>query len=385
MTVIWTITPCHGRADLIQQLLETTGAARAEVADVATIGVCLVDSTKEGSAEALRIEAMCHTYGATYLRGPESVRGKRNAGAGHAISHGADLLFFTDSDCQLTRDVFRQHLTAYGLAASPSTGRPIGGAIGVTRFVGEQSRCYRAAARTPLLDAFRFAEMMPETPFATCTNFSVRASVFEQVGGFTEGWQYRLGGDDTELGRRINNAGYAIVSRPDAVVSHSTSTWADWGAVVERAWRWGRMDIHVRLAEPPEHLQWIGPMPLQTAVVALPLALLAGWISAALLLFTAVVAGPAVSAALRRPRWSEYLDYLRAEQLVLLFQMGSLLEAARTFHPSLCAKEIVTHPMHIGTSWDARRRSAWVSVAMLLVWIGLRVGLAHSLMRVPTP
>lgn len=365
---IWSITPCHGRADLTRALLDSLAAASAALPPHIRLTPLLIDSTAEGSPAARQIEADCLAAGGVYLRGPESVRAKRNQAARHAIAAGAAILFFTDSDCSVTPETLHEHLTAYDLPASPFTQRPVGGAIGVTRFVGAESGAYRAAARTPFLDAFSFAERMPEAPFAPCTNLSVRAEVFSAVGGFPEGWQYRLGGDDTELGRRINNGGYAIVSRPRAVVYHSTSTWSRWPAVIERSWRWGRTDIPVRLAEPPGNMQWLGPLPLQTGALLLPVAALAGWTSVACLLLAVLVGAPALSAALRASHRGEWLAMWGAEWLLMLFHLGALVEAVRRLKPWLAYREIVTHPMQIGVSWMQRRRDAWVTCAMLLLW-----------------
>ena len=366
--VIWTLTPCHGRADLVTKLLTSLVAAQDTVALDAVVKICLIDSTPEDSTSARQIQADCASCGAVYLRGPESVRAKRNAAARYAINQGADILFFTDSDCEVTRDIFTEHLSCFLQTEAPFTHRPIGAVTGVTRFVGTESGAYRAAARTPFLDSFSFAERMPEAPFAPCTNLSVRAIVFEQVGGFPEGWQYRLGGDDTELGRRINNAGHAIASAPRGVVYHSTSTWSSWTAVMERAWRWGRMDIPVRQAEPRQNIQWIGPMPLQVALLALPLSLLAGWPSGVILLLIALLVSPALSATLRASTWREWPALFGAEQLLAMFQLGSILESFRRLQPWWSYREIVTHPMQIGTSWEHRRRSAWVTIWMVLLW-----------------
>lgn len=365
---VYVITPCHGRSSEVVRLLRSLRNARDRVGEDAEIRCCLIDSTPQKSVDASTIERACLEHGADYLRGPESVREKRNAAAAHALARGAELLFFTDSDCELSPDAFREHLLAYSLPASPFTGRPIGGVTGVTRFVGRQSRAYRAVARTPFLDAFSFADVMPEAPFAPCTNFSVRSSVFRRVGGFAEGWRYRLGGDDTEMGRRINSSGFAIVARPQAVVYHTTETWAKWKNVTERAWRWGRMDIPVRLAEPASNLKWAGPSPLLIFLMTLPVAALGGWQPIFALIASTCVFGISLAALLRCNRVSEWPVYLSAEALEWLFELGGIVEATLKGKPWMALREIVTHPMQIGMSWPRRRRSAWVSVTLLIGW-----------------
>lgn len=363
----FTITPCHERVDLVLRLLQSLQVARAEAGEM-DIHFIIIDSTPIDTEAASQIKEACQRIGADYLRGPESVRTKRNQAARYAIAKNASVVFFTDSDCEVTTTIFREHQQAYNLLVSPFTHRPVGATIGVTRFIGEQKVAFRAVARTPFLDSFRFAEAMPEAPFAPCTNFSIRADVFTAVNGFTEDWKYRLGGDDTELGRRINNAGYAIVSRPQAIVNHNTSTWNRWSTVVERAWRWGRMDILVRMMEPPANLHWMSPMPLQFALLLLPIAALVGWKSLLLLFAGVLLVCPVLTAVFRAGNPKEWSAFIGAEFLQLLFHLGGMLEAFSRGRPFLNNKEIITHPMQIGTSWESRRRSSWMTICLIIFW-----------------
>lgn len=271
---LYTVTPCHGRPDLVSELLSSLRrVAEEDLGSTSFVGIIIVDSTPEDSPAAGRIRACCEETGVYYVRGPISVRAKRNLGARLAHAQGADIVLFIDSDCQAQPGLLREHLAAYEVSQSPFTHRPVGAAAGVTKFIGPDSTAFRAAVQSPFLDPFSFAECMPEVPFAPCTNFSVRLDVFKRVGGFAENWDYRLGGDDTEIGRRINNAGYAILSRPLAIVFHDKSTWNRWPALIERVWRWGRMDINVRRAEPSANRQWIAPQPLAVALLLCPVAL----------------------------------------------------------------------------------------------------------------
>jgi GT2 family glycosyltransferase len=356
--------------------------AEGDLGPTNTVDIVIVDSTPEDSPEAEQIRAHCEGAGAYYVRGPVSVRAKRNLGARLARARGADIVLFIDSDCQAQPGLFREHLASYEANQSPFTHRPVGAATGVTRFVGSGSAAFRAMVQTPFMDSFSFAEHMPEVPFAPCTNFSIRLDVFEHIGGFVENWNYRLGGDDTELGRRINNAGYAILARPQAVVLHDKSTWDNWAAVLERVWRWGRMDINIRRTEPTVNRQWIAPQPLAVALLISPVAIVWGLIPFLILILSTLVLAPIMSAMLRTPDYRFLLDYIAGELLVLIFQLGALYESLKSGHPLLAYQEIITHPMQVGTSWDVRRRMAWVCILMLLTWLVLSLAIL-TLIRLP--
>lgn len=362
-----TITPCEGRSALVQALLRSLDEDRRALgAPPGAIQFILVDSTEEVQ-EAEAIEATCARYGASYLRGPRSVRAKRNQGARMALDLGAPQILFIDSDCRAAPGLLAQHLRAAKQRTSALTGRPVGGATGVTRFVGRHTRAFQAASCTPFLDSFHFAESMPEAPWAPCTNCSFDSARFFEVGGFQESWEFRLGGDDVELGRRLNNAGYALVCLPEAVVLHDTETWSRWGPLFERAWRWGRMDIRIRATEPAANRHLAGPEPWTVAFALAPLAVSLGprsllW----LVLATATV--PLTAGSLRGRGGRDLAASVASEYLLAAFTIASILQALKIRKPQLAFTEIVTHPMQVGTSWNVRRRNAWLAVGLAVVW-----------------
>lgn len=57
--------------------------------------------------------------------------------------------------------------------------------------------------------------------FLVSSNFSVRREMFNQVGGFSEDF-HRWGGEDTELGWRLSEAGLLILVDEDATIFHQT-------------------------------------------------------------------------------------------------------------------------------------------------------------------
>ncbi len=76
----------------------------------------------------------------------------------------------------------------------------------------------------------------------------------EKVGKFDTTLPFGLGagGEDTELGVRINEAGYKIKMNPNAIVFHTRETWSRLGALFKKAFRWGRADFHIL----KKHLNW---------------------------------------------------------------------------------------------------------------------------------
>jgi glycosyl transferase family 2 len=240
------VTPVHRRCDLVERLLASLAPAVAALERAGgSAEVLLVDSSP--GAEARRIAALAGLHGARVLPAANDVRRKRNLGVRHA---SGEVVLFVDSDCEADPGLLLEHAAGHRVARAPD-GRPVAGVLGSVRLAGERTAAWRAAEAAGFCDGFAFAHRYPQADWGPCANISYRRASLLSIGGFREDWPRRLGGDDVELGLRVNGTGAAILCRPGAVVTHSRSTWARWPAVLERAWRWGAMDVHVRAAAAP--------------------------------------------------------------------------------------------------------------------------------------
>lgn len=326
------VVPTHGRADLIEELLLSLDEAQQRLTEWGGHAeVILVDSSEP--ADAQLIAESCARHGATLLSGPNSVRRKRNIGVN---ASDAELIVFTDSDCR----VDPQFLAGHALAAANSS-EDIAGFIGVTRFYGEQTWAWRAAAASPFLDSFTFAERYPRVEWGPFTNLSVRRRVFDAVGGFVEGWNYRLGADDVEFGRRITRDGSVIQAIPQVTVWHSRVTWSRWRNVLSRANRWGATDAPLRLSQPYEHLKPRLAGPVGAVLMALPVSLLTVALSRSARPLVGIPLGFLVATGIdslerRQPQPDAVLGSL----LRSIFEGRAALECARAGRPLAGISEI---------------------------------------------
>jgi hypothetical protein len=341
--VITVVTPTHGRAELVERLLKSLTAAGHVFARAGgSHEILLVDSSPAGDAQ--RIAAAAQRHSARLFRAPNDVRRKRNLGIAHARG---DIVLFVDSDCEADVGLLVEHAAAHHGRRAPD-GRPIGGVLGLVRPCGPITLPWRAAEAAGFCDSFAFAARYPQADWGPCANISYRRDVLRHLGGFREHWPRRLGGDDVELGLRVNAAGHGIVCRSAAVVHHDRATWSTWGPLLERAWRWGAMDIHIRASIARHQRRPAGAGP--------ELILLAGTAHA----FTRAIRRrstaslrnvPTATAVALACEWRPGLPPAAAA-LRLVFASGALAESLRRHRPELAF--IGLHPF----DRDAARRRA---------------------------
>lgn len=360
------VIPTYNRAKFLPPLLQSLNIANDQYAG--SCEVIVVDDSDP--ADAAETEQICQLYGAQFLHGPSSVRVKRNMGIEQAMN---PLILFVDSDVTVAADLLVQHA-----AALQTEDETIVGSVGVTRFVGPDSWMWETIARTQFLNAFTFAERLPFPPWATCSNTAYRRNVLVEIGLFDTTFPFRLGGDDADLGIRLGKAGYKLVACPSAEVFHTKETWASFGAVWKRAFRWGRMDLHLFFRK---HSDRIGVgLPkffhvfLLLLITALGQMVVLRSLSSILLPFiwaSMVLVLQALSTVrIKRESWRYFFNELAADILGLAFEGGAILEGIRHGHFAVLYKGVQRGPVlptFAQQEWIAQGWSMWIGLALALI------------------
>jgi Glycosyltransferase like family 2 len=362
---ITVVTPVHERSEMVSRLLAgLSEAIDAFAQDGGSADVMLVDSS--AGPEARRIQALAEIHRARVLRTANDVRHKRNQGIRNARG---DVVLFVDSDCEADRRLLLEHAHGHHVGSAPD-GRPVGGVLGLVTLSGAVTAAWRAADAAGFCDSFDFARRYPQAEWGPCANLSFRRELLVSLGGFREDWPRRLGGDDVELGMRVNASGYAILCRPSAVVRHDRGTWARWGAVAERAWRWGAMDVHVRMASAPGRLVPAGAGPeVYAAVLCCGTLLAAARHRSARPLLRALLVLPCVL-VLNEPPRPPLVARVSGAALRRIFAVAALAEALRVRRPGVALRGLapVDRPLAVRI---ARRRTAVTIAALMLTlpWV----------------
>ena len=359
------VVPTKGRLDLVERLLISLQKA-AKDSNVIVETIIVDDSPL---SERGKVESLCQQYEAQYIHGPSSVREKRNRGIEE--SRG-EIIFFVDSDCEVGSKIFEEHLKMYG---DPSTG----GVLGITDFSGKESFTWNVVKRTKFLDAFSFAktlgQVLDSAPWGTCTNLSFRKKALEDVGKFDTAFPFKLGGDDVELGVRMNKAGYKIKMNPNAVVFHTRETWSNLLAVAKRVFRWGRMDCYVFHMKHKDKLSVTFPKPITIFFLLCLIALFEivithsflyllqpiAWLILFLLIDSLLKVIASKHASLR-----DIVFEVPAEMLQFLFQLGTIIESLKKRCISTFYSEVMDDPRQVIFVWNERAHEMWAIVIALL-------------------
>lgn len=250
------IVPNYNSSRYLARLLASIDrAARPDL----PVEVLVVDDSSPAEAQAA--EALCVAYGARFLQCPGRVGVKRNFGSKAACY---SLLLFVDSDCELTPGLLRAHAK---LLAEPTD---VGAMLGPVEFPGRDSFMWRAVERSQFLAPYNFAYRMPYAPWGGAGNLSVKRIAYESINGFESGFLQVPGGEDVDLGLRLNDAGFRIRCNPDALMYHTRETWQDARKMGRRAFGYGRAHAHL-LSKHDQRTGLEFPRPI---VVGLALALL---------------------------------------------------------------------------------------------------------------
>jgi hypothetical protein len=238
------VIPVRGRVTRLRRLVESLTEAIGHCPE--PVEIIVVDDSAPADARLHR--DTCAAVDARYLRGPRHVGAKRNAGVRSATY---DVIMFIDSDCRATPDLLRRHL-----ATLRSPAATVSAVAGPTVVRGDGTAVARIMSRSRLLNsAFEWPGRARRVGWATTCNLAVRRSAFEAVGGFAERPLTVVGGEDVDLGIRLNEAGHTIGCDPAAIVVHDEASIGSLGTVCRRLVTYGRsgqwlIDVHPDRGQP---------------------------------------------------------------------------------------------------------------------------------------
>jgi len=359
------IIPTHNRSDMVATLFGTLDKAQSIYPG--EVEVLVVDSSV-GEAELI-IRDLCDKNHASYLRCTNHVTKKRNLGLREAVSK---YIFFTDSDCEVSPQIFVQHAQTY--KSAPDN---IGGVLGLTIISGELAPIWKILRfDTSFTAAFSFAHWLEHAPWGTCTNLSFRRDILLKAGGFDDTWPLVVYGEDVDLGIRINESGYKIVCNNQAVVRHNSTTLLSSKQVLLKKFRTGQADYYLGQKHSeklsPEFPGWIAISILLFFVLLVKSLIVRSFCPIFFLIFFLLGGVACQSIFTIRATGTDWRSFLQHAAVILFeatFDVGRLSKAIRhgKFH-RLWTKFVYVEQQLIGER-NKRIRQVWAYVIITLLLI----------------
>jgi len=235
------IIPVYGFGKYLKTLLSSIKKSRDQFDGESEVIIVDGKPNKEN-------EDIVQSFNYKYLKcsDDESINASRNMGIKSAQY---PIILFVDSDCRLEENLLNQHYLTYLNCKNPR----IGAVLGLTLFEGKKKFGFKIMDQTPFTISFQFANLMEKVPWGTCTNLSILKSTLDNIRNFSSDWPMKIGGEDVDLGIKINLSGYEIITNKEAIVYHTSETWSSFKTNCKKVWTWGKSDFHLFAKYP--HIQ----------------------------------------------------------------------------------------------------------------------------------
>ena len=254
--------------------------------------------------------------------------------------------------------------------------------MGPTRFFGPDTWLWKTISHTSYVMPFSFPDHMTEVPWGPSSNLSFRTQILREIGGFDVTFPPRPGGEDVDLGLRVVQRGYRIVTNRDAVVRHSKDTWNSLGVMRDRLFQWGRAEYYLHERH-PDMLAPSQPRQLIVFLLVVAIALIQILLTRQLLYLVLPVVWLSISVSLFAALTSRYMDRAAptfAQQVVVVllnqfFESGLIWQGIRrrsvrhAFHTMLYADGQLVGEWYSSAYWLISNFLAFVLVGMLILWL----------------
>ena len=201
------VIPTHNRCQLLTKLLTSLSQQTYpnDLFDINIIHNYTDDGTEEFVAELMLRSPIKITYTKKYNRTPTP---SRHHGGMHA---SGEIIAFIDDDCIASPEWLAQGIKPFLSSTTKTiTAKQVGLVQGLTMpNPDHQRKLLEKTVNIPQKTIF----------FETCNIFYSK-NAFDEVGGFSEEFMDKFYGEDTDLGWKVEKAGYLSKFSASAVVKH---------------------------------------------------------------------------------------------------------------------------------------------------------------------
>lgn len=365
------IIPTYGRVDLLARLIQSILQDTARVKFATEI--LLADDTPQPEGDS--IQELAHQSGARVLYGESHVGGKRNYGAREARY---DFVLFLDSDVVIQPGTLQAHFDKL----SNSCDARVAGCLGQVDFVGKPTFAWQVISEMQLTLPFSYPQVADTVPWGPTANISFRKDIFLECDGGFDTSMPKYGGEDVDLGLRLNNAGYVIVTAKAAIAEHTVETWNSWRQNFRRLWFFGLADYYLLIRHPDRAfldfptgpILWLLQLGCGVMLLLLHGLPMFAWVGGGLVL--SILAYHLVYAVVKGQRASRLSVHLLGPLIFYLMDAAKSWEAIRNQKWGLIFRRLKFLDDLIAQDWPEIAASAWgISASALIFFCVVIIGL----------
>lgn len=193
---------------------------------------------------------------------------KRNLGVEIASN---EWIVFVDDDCEVSHRTFTKLNEVITEESTPT----IGAFYPVTEFAGPIEFPLRCCDRTHFTNHFYASRHNQTREWGPCTLATFRREALETVGGFDESFAMGAGGEDVDIGLRLNAEGYQQRGLAEILAYHDSSTWNSVVGNLRRFFAYGLGEALLQRNHPDRAHLKLNAIGMEVVVVLLPVLILA--------------------------------------------------------------------------------------------------------------
>lgn len=172
------------------------------------------------------------------------------------------MLFF-DDDCR----VDKRTLAVYGNAIQ-SAAENVAVVYGPLIFEGKRSWAFEAYRFTPFIHPLQIAAWRERVEWAPTANAAFSVSDVRAVGNFDIENPAAVSGEDVDIGLRLNDAGYKLITESEAKVYHTTESWNGIAGNIRRVYTYGLSEAWLAQRY-PDRTESLFSLPIAGIVIVL--------------------------------------------------------------------------------------------------------------------